>query len=463
MMNRLNRSGLARLTGLALMVGVLGLTGCDIDSLLEVQDRDRVTEATVQDPEHLDIVIAAGINDFARGYGGSGLTDSYLAVSAAITDEMHSSGSFPTRTATDRRLQQPVALGNTSDAAYNFLHFARRQLHDAAATVAANRGTDADFIRLKALEGYTLIALGEGFCSAVPVSFVVDGERVYGEPETSRQLLQRANALFDEALAAGASHLASVGKARALAAVGQHEQARTAVASVPTNWVHFIRYSVSGQSNPIYSLQNNGRWSLSDSEGGNGAPFRSAMDPRSPWWENPQGGFTAAIRLFVSDRHEFFDSPVALASGVEARLIEAEADFWANDYGAMTTKLNELRQNVATYMTALVPHWPDVVAGTAFNVASLPALAVPGTEAAARDMLFEERGFWLLLTGRRLGDLRRLVYQHGLSQANVYPAGVYHKGDNYGADVVFPLDFDEEGNNPNFQHSMCDVQAAGID
>jgi hypothetical protein len=79
--------------------------------------------------------------------------------------------------------------------------------------------------------------------------------------------------------------------------------------------------------------------------------------------------------LFVSDRHDFFDSPVALASGVEARLIEAEADFWANDYGAMTTKLIELRQNVATYMTALVPHWPDVVAGTAFNVASLPALA----------------------------------------------------------------------------------------
>jgi hypothetical protein len=159
------------------------------------------------------------------------------------------------------------------------------------------------------------------------------------------------------------------------------------------------------------------------------------------------------------------DSPirVALASGVEARLIEAEADFWANDYGAMTTKLNELRQNVATYMTALVPHWPDVVAGTAFNVASLPALAVPANTAAARDMLFEERGFWLLLTGRRLGDLRRLVYQHGLSQADVYPAGLYHKGDNYGADVVFPLDFDEEGNNPNFQHSMCDVQAAGID
>lgn len=462
-MNRTKRSGLARVTGLALMTGVLGLTGCDVAELLEVTDRARVTEATVQDPEHLDIVIAAGLNDFARGYGGSGLTDSYTANVAGFTDEMFSSGSFPTRTATDRRDQQPVAQGNTSDAAYNFLHFARRQLKDVAAAVEANRGTDADYIRLKALEGYTLIALGEGFCSAVPISNVVDGERVYGEPETSRQLFERAVALFDDALAGGASSLASVGKARALAAIGNHEQARAAVAGVPNDFVHFIRYSISGQSNPIYSLQNNGRWSLSDNEGGNGAPFRSAMDPRSPWWENPQGGFTANIPLYVTDRYDFFDAPLALASGVEARLIEAEADFWANDYGAMTTKLNQLRQNVATHMNTLVPGWSALVDGTDFDVASLPDLAVPANAAAARAVLFEERGFWLLLTGRRLGDLRRLVYQHGLSQADVFPTGVYHKDGTYGNDVVFPIDFDEEGNNPNFTHDMCDVTSAGID
>lgn len=93
--------------------------------------------------------------------------------------------------------------------------------------------------------------------------------------------------------------------------------------------------------------------------------------------------------------------------------------------------------------------------------ADLAPLTAPTTAAAARDMLFSERAFWLFLTGHRLGDLRRLVYQYGLPQDAVYPTGDYHKGGVYGSDVVFPLDFDES-NNPNFEHDMCDVKSASI-
>ena len=61
-----------------------------------------------------------------------------------------------------------------------------------------------------------------------------------------------------------------------------------------------------------------------------------------------------------------------------------------------------------------------------------------------------------------VGDLRRLVYQYGLPQNQVYPSGDYIQGGLHGSDVVFPLDFDE-ANNTNFDHSMCDVSAASID
>ncbi|MDX1577459.1 MAG: hypothetical protein R3266_03200, partial [Gemmatimonadota bacterium] len=68
------------------------------------------------------------------------------------------------------------------------------------------------------------------------------------------------------------------------------------------------------------------------------------------------------------------------------------------------------------------------------------------------DLHFEERAYWLWLTGHRLGDLRRLVRQYGRAEDDVFPTGAYFKvqaGD-YGDDVNLPVPFDEE-NNPNFQ------------
>ena len=461
-------SSLARFTGMAMLVGVLGLTGCDLDELLEVTDRDRVTEETLGDSALVDILVAGAFNDFTEGYGGAGLADSYVAVSGAMSDELFSSGTFTTRTATDRRDALPVASGNTSDAAYNNLQFARRSLRQASSAVADFIGTGEEYAELKALEAYTVLTLGEGFCSAVPLSFVVDGVYEYGEPMTSAQLFQQAIDYFDESSSAAASDLANVGRARALLALGQYDAAAAAVAGVPTDFAYHIYYSENAANNPIFSLQANGRWSMANREGqwdetaaaytGTGLPYREAMDPRTPWWEDEDGGFDDDYRLFVTDRYTYYDAPIVLASGVEARLIEAEAALQGNDYAGMVGILNELRQNVDTYMEELVPGYEDIVAGTDFEDATLADLAAPTTPEAARDMLFQERGFWLYLTGHRLGDMRRQIYQYN---HNVYPSGFYHKGGNFGIDVVFPIDFDET-NNTLFTLDMCDVTDASI-
>jgi hypothetical protein len=118
-----------------------------------------------------------------------------------------------------------------------------------------------------------------------------------------------------------------------------------------------------------------------------------------------------------------------VADGIEARLIEAEAQLQAGNRSGMTTILNDLRRN------AISP--------------SLPNLSTPGSTEAATDQLFSERAFWLYATGHRLGDMRRLIRQYQRPADTVFPVGDYHKGGGiYGEDVNLPIPI-EERNNPN--------------
>jgi hypothetical protein len=124
---------------------------------------------------------------------------------------------------------------------------------------------------------------------------------------------------------------------------------------------------------------------------------------------------------------------VPVADGLEARLIEAEGLLQANDLQGMTDTLNYLRATFAP---------------------SLPALTLPGSTAAAQDLLFSERAFWMFATGHRLGDMRRLVRQYGRPADTVFPTGTYIKGGSYGADVNIPVPT-EESSNPNFDRAAC--------
>jgi hypothetical protein len=439
-----------RAAGLALVLGVLGFSACDLNDLLNVEDRDVVNPSTLEDPAVLPVVIAGALGNFTNAFSGG---ESFLSVTGVMSDEFFSSGTFPTRTATDRREQFLPAAGNTSDGIYNALQFARRALHEAAVRVADVRSaTDPDYQTLKALEGYTIVLLAEAFCSAVPLSRVEGGEFIDGAPLSGMQLLDSAIVRFD---AAGSTSLAAVGRARSLLNQGQYAAAAAAAAGVPTDWSYAVVHSEAGANNGVFTLQSNGRYSQSDLVGGNGESFREPEDPRAPWTRDGQG-FDEAYDLYVSNRYNDYSDPVVLASGVEARLIEAEAELQVNDFAGMTAILNALRAQSADIMSDWVPNYEAQVTNT-----DLAPLGVPANAAAARDVLFSERAFWLFMTGHRLGDLRRLVYQYGLPQNAVYPTGDYHKGGVYGSDVVFPLDFDE-ANNSLFSHDMCDVKSAGI-
>jgi hypothetical protein len=147
------------------------------------------------------------------------------------------------------------------------------------------------------------------------------------------------------------------------------------------------------------------------------------------------------------------DSPVIVASSVEARLIQAEAALQTGSASWLTT-LNSLRTD-GTYDTMPDPSDPSKTdtlwhAGTG-GVTGLAPLADPGTPNARVDLLFRERALWLFLTGERQGDLRRLIRQYGRQQQAVYPTGSYNGAfGTYGTDVTAPIPSAEQISNPLF-------------
>jgi hypothetical protein len=126
---------------------------------------------------------------------------------------------------------------------------------------------------------------------------------------------------------------------------------------------------------------------------------------------------------------------VTIVSGVEARLIEAEAQLRAGNAAGALTTLNALRAATG--------------AGSG-GVAGLAPLTDAGAADARINQLFRERAFWLFGRGHRVGDLRRLIRQYNRPANTVFPTGAWHKSGNYGSDVTIPVPLAEQ-NNPNVQ------------
>jgi hypothetical protein len=420
----------------------LSLAACDTDKILEVPDPEYPTDESLQQPEALPLLIRGAMGEFWRAYGGNGLDNlGYVPAVALFTDEFLSSDTFDDRNKLDERIQLPPSQGNPSDLAFERLQKARRAARDAAAAVTKVRGAnDPDVATLLALEAYTYVALAEGFCGAVPISNVTSGNFENGTPLSTAQLLDSAVVRFDRSLAASPNDLARVGKGRALLDQGKYSDAAAAVNPVATGFSYLMEYSENTFQNSVWNLNSgNGRFTVSDREGG-GLNFRSANDPRVPVFFEGDLGFDNSTPLYEQAKYPSRDADMELATGVEARLIEAEAALQAGSPGTFISILNALRADVS----------------------GLGALTDPGNDAARQDLLFRERAFWMYASGHRLGDFRRLVSQYGRSVNSVYPNGAYPglEGGDYGNTVVFPVPFDEE-QNPEFHRDQCDVTQIG--
>lgn len=362
--------------------------------------------------------------------------------------------------------------GLKGGASYGALQKVRAVTNEAIGALATYDTVDSPSVRgeMYALQGYAEVMLAELFCSGVPLStYNFQGDFTYKPGSTQQQVYQDAIAKLDTAVALSSDstrilNLARVGLGRAYLDLGDYVHAAAAVAPVPPDYTYAFDVPwLQGGSNflNIYAT-------VSDQEGTNGLPFIASGDPRTR---------DVSTILTIGGFHLYFPkkyaaglsgtgySPLTVADGIEAQLIQAEAALNAGTVNWLAI-LNTLRTD-GTFTVTQNGSVVDTLwnAGTG-GVSGLAPLADPGatlSDTAATtarvNLVFQERAYWLYVTGHRQGDLRRLVRVYHRDQSTVYPVGAYLAPGQgvYGSDVTAPIPSTETPN-PYF-HGCLDRNA----
>lgn len=421
------------------LLSALALGACSTDSILEVPDPDVVAVPVFQDPANLPAVRAGVHREVARAFAGEQNGEGgQIIVSGTFADELYHSGTFASRQEIDARAASLTNGANST--AFLWLQRARNHAEQAAELFDASELSGSDgHAEMLALAGFTYVVAGENYCSGVPFSSIpVEGEATWGSPRTTEEIFELAEERFEAALALSPSEdiaqMAALGRARALLDRGRYDEAAQAVSGVPTNFVYRVNYSdgVVDTYNGVWNLVNaERRWSAAGDEGVNGLPFLSWGDPRTPTiFTGP--GFDNRVGHHAQGAYQTPGSDMALATGLEARLIEAEAALQSDDRDTFFARHTALRA-----------------------LAGLPPLSDAGqSRSELVDLHFAERAAWMWLTSHRLGDLRRLVRHYARAPETVYPIGPTELGSIRGDQLALPVPA-TEANNPNYDPSAC--------
>lgn len=444
--------------------------------LLDVSNPDIVPPEGLNSTAALPTIRAGAIGDLHIAYSGSGAqgsggtTEGVILLGGMLADELINTETFPDRILADARRPQRESVTLTN--VFRNVHRARRAAEVAAGkfrTYSPDTTLDAGLAEMLSLAGYAYVFLAENYCSGVAVSTVnADGSFTYGDPLTTAQVLDTALNRFQQALTAALaldtvkafavgdssllksirasrttmSSLARVGIGRVLLDMGNASAADTAVAAVATAFAYLIQHDLNTtrQQNGVFNgVRKFKRYGVPDVEGRVGLAWRSLTDPRTPSFRTPATnlGFDGSTPQWDQNRYVDEKAATPLASGLEARLIHAEAALLRGDTATYLSTLNALRSTPPSY----------ILSGTAVLAAIAPALTSPADSNAAVTQLFTERGRWLWLTGHRLSDLRRLERQYARPDSLVFPNGGYFKsGLQYGAATSYPIPLDEDNN-----------------
>lgn len=473
----------------------------------------------------VDVVLASGVltDELQAGnLGGSSL--SYIGPQGITAIDSLDARQFPEMT-------NP----------YKALQAVRGATNQAIGALATYDSTVSPALRghLYALQAYAELLLADLYCSGIPLSTLdFNADFTYRAGSTTQAVYQHALALFDTAISLSVDstrilNLARIGKGRVLLDLGRYSEAGAAVTAVPDDYQYafFVNWAEGTTASSLFSGYGGSGVSVSDQEGGNGVPFISSNDPRTTAVQYSTNAFGvpryAPVKYWSPSGGV---SPIIVASGLEARLIQAEAALNTGDPSWLTI-LNTLRTNgnsttvsaativdtlgvtgcgigtpdspycggnnppasgdvpsaglpaagipagfqlvrtdttnpapatgapdggsfqaycsayswytpcyndnllvVQTYVRPALVQWE---AGTG-GVAGLAPLSDPGTDTARVSLLFQERAYWLFLTGERQGDLRRLVRLYKRNPDQVYPRGSYPLAGSlptYGTDV----------------------------
>ncbi|MDQ3949388.1 MAG: hypothetical protein M3282_03495, partial [Gemmatimonadota bacterium] len=402
----------------------LGLTACDIDRLLEARSPTRIPADVVEpDANAAALFVNSAVGNFECAFGA------YIVAGGLIGEELEDATQTANRYPYDQRNMQPAEVrystfGCEAIGAYAPLQGARvsansirRRLEGWTDQEVANRTTL--LATAAAFEAYSMLLLGEGFCSMTFSTFAADGVTVEYGPELTRQeVFERAEERFTQAITvaqqagSGATNilnLARVGRARArlnqavvnnaVVNATKFGEARIDAAAVPAGFVYNMTASAVNdrRENRVWD-ENNSTFTPSSTVG---LHYRTLNDPRVPVRDlNRQAGGTR-VPLWLQLKYPAATSPIPIASYDEAQLIVAEVDAAnaATSANAVTI-INSFR----------VPNGQGAYAGAV-------------TPEALKAEIIDQRRRELFLEGQHLGDVIRYNITLRPAQGTTFPGG----------------------------------------
>lgn len=432
----------------------LSLSACQTanDRLLGVTDPDIISPSDIVNADGA-VALANGTIGTFRSITGGG--ESTWLFGGLLADEWSTSSTFIQNDETDQRVIQDFNSSITG--MLRQLYRTRTRANEAI--VALNKYSPSSRALLAEMylaRGFAELQLGSDFCNGIPLGNVYAEDPKFETPKSTQVVFQYAAASLDTALALAngtdaqsvlMNRAIRVARGRVHLALGEFTQAAAVVAAVPTTFAYQHSFSLNTSTNTIWGQGiSSRRYSVGDSVEGNARnirvanaiPFASARDPRLPVTIptsgaiNGQDGQTYARTTTMWGQL----TPVDVANGIDARMIEAEAALRAGNVTQWLAIHNALR--------ATPPKLGEI------QPPAMPALTDPGSEAARVNAHFREKAFWTFSRGQRLGDMRRLIKQYGRTEPTVFPQGVHYKGGNYGKDVNLPV-VQAETNNPEFK------------
>lgn len=417
-----------RYPAIAILAGLA--VGCDLFSkALEVQTPSSIPASELETPANAQLLVDGAVGDFECAAGA------YAVMGGLITDELidatQTADRYPyelrTMVSSDRRYAVNTCVGL---GVYTPLQTARFSAENALSLL--NGWTDAQvpgrtglIATAAAYKGYSLVLLGEGFCTMVVSTLDADRRIVYGGEIARDSVFRLAVAAFGDALtaaqAAGTTdirNMALVGRARAYLDLAQPALAKTDAQQVDSAYVKNVTASTNTPR------RNNRVWQENSSLNDNtsiDSLYVTMNDPRVPIVNKNKKSVTG-IPLFYQTKYPSASGPIRLASWYEARLIVAEADLAAGDPVGADNIINffRARGNEPTNFSSTNPD-------------------------AVKAEIFDQRRRELFLEGQHLGD----VIHFGVMPAPA-PGTTYKGGGTYGTQLCLPLPDVEKLNNPNF-------------
>jgi hypothetical protein len=413
------------------------LAGCDVNKALSVDSPSRIPAGTLETPANAALLVNGAVSDFECAYGA------YVVVGGLVGEELDDYTQTASRWPYDRRdVQSNQSMYSVNGCeglgVYTPLQTARVTANHVRtllegwtdADIPAGNNRQVLIATAAAYEAWSILLLGEGFCSTVLTT--IDGANFAYAGETTRNdAFKAAEDRFNQAITVAQAQgsaatsildMALVGRARARQDQGNLAGARTDAALVPASFVFNATASaVSGRRNNRVFVESNALGVNSSV----GARYRTLNDPRVPV-QNLNRPNALGVPAWAQLKYTSVSSNIPMATGDEAQLIIAEADAASNSSNTIAI-INAFRAkgNEGTYTGA--------------------------TDAASLlNEVIDQRRRALFLTGTNFGDIVRYKLTLTPATGTNFPAGQTYGSQSCVGDrrIGLPLPDVERQSNP---------------